>query len=141
MAIVQHNFQQRVAICAILFLFLLTFSAIGNAHAQTPTQVFFSSCPTPGTVEPIGHVYPLFVQGTDSFGVASLGVFDITTNGPVIGWSAQGCGPGAIHEFTVVNEGQPPSGWSGFLWEAEMQQCVDIGFWFSTYSTAGLYPT
>ena len=120
---------------------LLMLAAPHAAKAQSVTQVFFSSAPPGGTIEPIGSPYYLTVQGTDQYGVNALGVTDLTTgSGYVYGWSEPGCGPGGIHTFTVVNQADPPPGWGGFLWVAVMQGCNAPSIWFSTYSTAGLYP-
>ena len=133
-------FARNLAANVLVTGFLLALIAIPNG-ARAQTQVFFSSAPSPGTIEPIGTPYFLTVQGTDDYGVNGLGVKDITTGGTVIGWPEPGCGPGGIHTFMVANYAAPPPGWTGFLWAAEMQGCDNPSFWFSTYSTAGLYPT
>ncbi len=135
-AVVAHD----IAATALVIGLLLALVAIPNG-AQAQTQVFFSSAPSPGTIEPIGTPYLLTVQGTDDYGVNGLGVKDITTGGNVIGWPEPGCRPSGIHTFTVANYAAPPPGWTGFLWTAAMQGCDNPSFWFSTYSMAGLYPT
>jgi hypothetical protein len=118
---------------------VLLFTTPRSANAQS--RVYFSSAPSPGTLEPIGQDYYLTVQAYDEYqDIKALGVNDVTTGGRVLGWKAVDCGPGAIHVFTVVNQAPPPPGWSGFLWQADMQSCLNPTVWFSTYSAAGLYP-
>jgi hypothetical protein len=126
------------AVFARAALAMVLFSVPAASHAQV--QVFFSGKPADGTIEPINHPYYLTVQGTDQYEVNALGVADVTTGGYVYGWPEPGCGPGGIHTFQVINQANPPAPWYGFMWIAEMQGCDRPSVWFTTYSSAGLYP-
>ncbi len=132
------NVRNFGLVCARAALAVMLFAVAVTMQAQV--QVVFSAKPLDGTIEPIGHIYDLTVQGTDQYGVNALGVADVTTGGSVYGWPEPGCGPGGIHTFQVVNQAPPPSPWYGFQWIAEMQGCDRPFVWFSTYSSAGLYP-
>ncbi len=108
--------------------------------ARAQVQVFFSAAPPDGTIEPINQPYYLTVQRTDQYGVNALGVEDVTIGGHVFGWPEPGCGPGGIHTFKAVNQAAPPPPWYGYQWLVEVQGCDRPSVWFTTYSSAGLYP-